>query len=137
MSMQDTIADMFTRIRNGQARAKPFVHCPKTKYKMAILDVLQREGYIEGYEDDARQGLPEIKIQLKYHQGEPVIHKISRVSKPSLPIYSGYDDMLPVCNGLGIRIVSTSSGLHSDRELRKRSKKERQKLGGVVVGEVI
>ena len=137
MSMQDPIADMFTRVRNAQQRLKPFVMCPKTNYKATILEVLVREGFISGYETVEVDGKPQLKIQLKYQDGRSVIHKISRVSKPSLPVYAAYDDMEPVCNGLGIRIISTSNGLMSDRELRALHADKKTKLGGEVVGEVL
>tara|TARA_B100001989_G_scaffold251557_1_gene231019 strand:+ start:124 stop:531 length:408 start_codon:yes stop_codon:yes gene_type:complete len=135
--MQDPIADMFTRIRNAQFRTKPSTNCPATKYKVAILDVLKREGYISGYDKIDVDGKPEIKIYLKYHMGKPVIEEIRRIAKPSLPIYHGFDDMSPVCNGLGIRVVSTSKGVFSDKELRDKFAASKQKLGGVIIGEVI
>jgi small subunit ribosomal protein S8 len=137
MSMQDPIADMFTRIRNAQSRIKPSTNCPATKYKIAILDVLKREGYIRGYDKLEVNGKPEIKIHLKYHQGKPVIEEIRRIAKPSLPIYRAFDDMAPVCNGLGIRMISTSQGVFSDKELRSKFATTKKKLGGVVIGEVI
>lgn len=137
MSMQDAIADMFTRIRNAQARTKMFVSCYKTKYKVAILEVLKREGYIEGFEQEEVEGIGHLKIKLKYHMGKPVICKIAKISKSSLPVYQNFDDMDPVCNGMGIRIVSTSKGLYSDRELRDLFSKEHVKLGGEVIGEVL
>ncbi len=137
MSMQDPIADMFTRVRNAQKRFKPVVYCPHTKYKLLILDVLKREGYIDGYQSDELDGKPSIKIHLKYHADQPVINKISRISRSSLRVYNAFDDMSPVCNGLGVRIVSTSKGVFSDRELRKMYKKDQQKVGGEIVGEVI
>lgn len=137
MSMQDPIADMFTRVRNAQHRFKPVVYCPHTKYKMLVLDVLKREGYIDGYQAEDLDGKPSIKIHLKYHADKPVINKISRISRSSLRVYNAFDDMMPVCNGLGVRIVSTSKGVFSDRELRKMFKKDQQKVGGEIIGEVI
>ena len=137
MSMQDAIADMFTRIRNAQSRLKPSVMCPKTNYKASILSVLEREGYISDHETVDVNGKPQLKITLRYHDGKPVIHQISRVSKPSLPVYMAYDEMVPVCNGLGIRIISTSNGMFSDRELRSLVSQGKQKLGGAVIGEVV
>lgn len=137
MSMQDSIADMFTRIRNAQHRHKAFVTCPQTKFKLSILDVLQREGFIEGFETVSDSAFPEIKIKLKYYMGRPVISKIRKISKPSLPKYANYTEMTPVCNGMGIRLVSTSKGVFSDRELRKTFKAKQEKLGGEVIGEVL
>ena len=137
MSMQDSVADMFTRIRNAQQRMKAVVSCYKTKHKVSILDVLKREGFIQGYDFEDIEGIQNIKIFLKYHMGRPVINKIARISKSSLPVYVPFDAMEPVCNGLGIRIVSTSRGVFSDRELRDRYGKENEKLGGEVLGEVL
>lgn len=137
MSMQDSVADMFTRMRNAQQRLKPFTTCLSTKYKLSILDVLKREGYITGYEVEKDGVKSNVKIILKYHNGKPVIEKIDKITKSSLPVYHGYDQMQPVCNGLGIRIVSTSDGVYSDRELRLRFSKNNEKLGGTVIGEVI
>ena len=137
MSMQDSIADMFTRIRNAQARKKPIVCCYKTKFKVAILEVLKREGYIEGFDFEDVEGISHIRIFLKYYMGNAVISKIEKISKSSLPVYNSFDDMVPVCNGMGIRIVSTSSGLYSDRELREMFTNKKHKLGGEVIGEVL
>jgi small subunit ribosomal protein S8 len=137
MSMQDSIADMFTRIRNAQHRHKAFVSCPQTKFKLSILDVLKREGYIENFETVTEGGFPEVKIRLKYYMGKPVISKIKKISKCSLPQYSSFADLAPVCNGMGIRLVSTSKGVFSDRELRKAFKTKQEKLGGEVIGEVL
>ena len=137
MSMQDSIADMFTRIRNAQARKKPVVYCYKTNFKVAILEVLEREGYIEKFDFEDVDGISQLRIFLKYHLGQAVISKIAKISKPSLPVYNSYDDMIPVCNGMGIRIVSTSRGLFSDRELREMYAKKQHKLGGEVIGEVL
>lgn len=137
MSMQDSVADMFTRIRNAQARKKLSVSCYKTNFKVSILEVLRREGYIEGFEFEDVDGIPHILIFLKYHMGRAVISKIAKISKSSLPVYHSFDDMVPVCNGMGIRIVSTSEGLYSDRELRDMVAKKQQKLGGEVIGEVL
>lgn len=138
MSMQDSIADMFTRIRNAQHRHKAFVSCPQTKFKLSILEVLKREGYIENFETHSEGAFPEIKIRLKYYMGKPVISKIKKISKCSLPCYSAFADLIsPVCNGMGIRLVSTSKGVFSDRELRKAYKANQEKLGGEVIGEVL
>ena len=137
MSMHDSIADMFTRIRNAQSTLKPFTNCPSTKYKLSILDVLLREGFIKSYDVEKDGAKSTVKIFLKYHNNRPVIDKLSKVSKASPPCYQSYEDMVPVCNGLGIRIVSTSEGVFSDRELRGMFKRKKKRLGGCVIGEVV
>lgn len=117
MSMQDTLADMFTRIRNGHMAEKVAVAMPSSKQKVAIAAVLQEEGYINGYsvEGDVK---PVLSIELKYFEGKPVIEEIKRVSKPSLRIYKSSSDLPKVSDGLGCAIVSTSKGLMTDRAAR-------------------
>lgn len=119
MSMQDPIADMLTRIRNGQAAGKKFVSMPLSKVKASIASVLQSEGYIAGVNKADNEGKPELSIELKYHQGRPVIDMIKRVSKPSLRIYKKSNELPRVLDGLGIAIVSTSGGVMTDRAARK------------------
>ena len=117
MSMTDPIGDMLTRIRNGQRAHMPLVVSPASKLRARVLDVLQREGYIRGYsqfEKDA--GKPELQIELKYYDGEPVIREISRVSKPGRRVYSAIKDLPSIYNGLGISILSTPRGVMSDGE---------------------
>ncbi len=118
MSMSDPIADMLTRIRNGQMSEKISVRMPASKLKKAIAQVLQDEGYIEGFAEHTAEGLPEIEIALKYYAGRPVIEKIERISRPGLRIYKGRDDLPRVMNGLGVAIVSTSKGVMTDRKAR-------------------
>ncbi|MGB0223345.1 MULTISPECIES: 30S ribosomal protein S8 [unclassified Marinobacterium] len=117
MSMQDTLADMFTRIRNGHMAEKVAVAMPSSKQKVAIAAVLQEEGYINGYsvEGDVK---PVLSIELKYFEGKPVIEEIKRVSKPSLRIYKSASDLPKVSDGLGCAIVSTSKGVMTDRAAR-------------------
>ena len=118
--MTDPIGDMLTRIRNGQRARKAQVNSPASKLRARLLDVLQREGYIRGYsrfEEDA--GKPELSIELKYHDGEPVIREISRVSKPGRRVYSSIKDLPTIYNGLGISILSTPQGVMSDSEARR------------------
>ena len=117
MSMQDTLADMFTRIRNGHMAEKVAVAMPSSKQKVAIAAVLQEEGYINGYsvEGDVK---PVLSIELKYFEGKPVIEEIKRVSKPSLRIYKSSSDLPKVSDGLGCAIVSTSKGVMTDRAAR-------------------
>jgi small subunit ribosomal protein S8 len=110
---------MLTRIRNAQMRAKSTVRSPSSKLRQRVLDVLQDEGYIRGYEviDEGNQK-PEIEISLKYFDGEPVIRELKRVSKPGRRYYSGVTGMPQVRNGLGVSIVSTSKGVMSDARAR-------------------
>ncbi|WP_394132514.1 30S ribosomal protein S8 [Shewanella maritima] len=118
MSMQDPIADMLTRIRNGQAANHVSVKMPSAKLKVAIAKLLKDEGFITDYAvaDEAK---PELEITLKYFQGKPVVETIQRVSRPGLRIYKGKDELPKVMGGLGIAIVSTSQGLMTDRAARQ------------------
>ncbi|QDF65548.1 30S ribosomal protein S8 [Shewanella sp. SNU WT4] len=117
MSMQDPIADMLTRIRNGQAANKVSVKMPSAKLKVAIAKLLKEEGYITDYAV-AGEAKPELEITLKYFQGQPVVETIQRVSRPGLRIYKGKDELPKVMGGLGVAIVSTSQGLMTDRAAR-------------------
>jgi small subunit ribosomal protein S8 len=118
MSMSDPIADMLTRIRNGQMVDKSTVKMPSSKLKKAIAQVLKDEGYIDDFQVRDNGGLPEIEVALRYYAGRPVIEKIERVSRPGLRIYKGRDDLPRVMNGLGVAIVSTSQGVMTDRKAR-------------------
>lgn len=119
MTMSDPIGDMLTRIRNGQRAHKNAVDAPASRLRTNVLDVLQREGYIRGYsESELRKGIAELRIELKYHDGEPVIREIQRISKPGRRVYSKIRDLAPVYNGLGISILSTPQGVLSDNEAR-------------------
>ena len=119
MSMSDPLGDMLTRIRNGQAAHKPVVDSPASKIRANVLEVLQREGYIRGYtRANNGSGMPELKIELKYVDGEPVIREITRISKPGRRVYSRIADLPRVYNGLGISILSTPRGVMSDGEAR-------------------
>ncbi|RUO30097.1 30S ribosomal protein S8 [Aliidiomarina sedimenti] len=129
MSMQDPIADMFTRIRNAQGANKVAVTMPASKQKQAIAKVLQEEGYITGF-DVAEGAKPELTIELKYFEGKPVIESIQRVSRPGLRIYKKRNDLPSVMGGLGVAVVSTSKGLMTDRAARKSG------LGGEIIGYV-
>lgn len=117
MSMQDPIADMLTRIRNGQAANHVSVKMPSAKLKVAIAKLLKEEGYIADYAvaDEAK---PELEVTLKYFQGKPVVETIQRVSRPGLRIYKGKNELPKVMGGLGVAIVSTSKGLMTDRAAR-------------------
>ncbi len=118
MSMTDPIADMLTRIRNAQAATKAQATMPASKVKAAIAQVLVDEGYIRDFTVVDNEGKPELTIGLKYFQGRPVIEKIQRVSRPGLRVFKGKDDLPKVIGGLGVAIVSTSSGVMSDRAAR-------------------
>jgi small subunit ribosomal protein S8 len=128
MSMNDPIADMFTRIRNAQKVEKRSVHMPSSKLKVAIAHLLKEEGYIDSFE--IRQEGPKIDLEigLKYHSGRPVIERIERVSRPGLRIYRSRDSLPTVMNGLGVAIVSTPRGLMTDRKARAVG------MGGEVIG---
>ena len=118
MSMQDPIADMLTRIRNGQAAAKVSVAMPSSKQKVAIAQLLKEEGYIADYKvsGDVKA---ELEVELKYFQGKPVVELIQRVSRPGLRIYKKRGELPKIMNGLGIAVVSTSKGVMTDRAARK------------------
>ena len=115
MSMSDPIADMLTRIRNGQRANKAIVNFSASNKKSAILDVLSSEGYISGYDTVDVEGKPVTSVTLKYYQGQPVISTLKRISRPGLRIFRGKDDLPDVMSGLGVAIVSTSKGVMSGR----------------------
>ena len=129
MSMQDPGADMFTRIRNGQAANKVAVKMPASKLKLSIAKVLKDEGYIGDFavSGDVK---PELEVTLKYFQGKSVIETIDRVSRPGLRIYKKSGELPKVMGGLGVAIVSTSKGLMTDRAARKVG------IGGEIIGYV-
>lgn len=118
MSMTDPVADMLTRIRNGQMADKVEVSMPASKLKEAIAKVLKDEGYIENYVVRKEGAKAELGIELKYYAGRPVIERIERVSRPGLRVYRGKQDLPKVMNGLGIAIVSTPKGVMTDRKAR-------------------
>ena len=126
MSMQDPIADLLTRIRNGQASGKVKVSMPSSKQKLAIANLLLKEGYIASVNvtGDTKKVL---EIGLKYYEGKPVVEMIQRVSRPGLRIYKKCRDLPRIMNGLGIAVISTSKGLMTDRAARKDG------LGGEVI----
>ncbi len=131
MALSDPLGDMLTRIRNGQRAGKTVVVSPASKLRARVLDVLQREGYIRGYtQKEIKAGISELTIELKYHEGDPVISRIQRVSKPGRRVYSGVKDLPKVHNGLGISILSTPRGVLSDAEARS------ENVGGEVLCQV-
>ena len=133
MALTDPLGDLLTRIRNGQRAKKDSVVSPASNLRTRVLDVLQREGYIRGYSEEAmgsdgqHKGL---RIELKYFEGEPAIQHVARVSKPGRRVYSGSKDLPRVRNGLGITIVSTPAGVLSDAEARDKN------VGGEILAEV-
>jgi small subunit ribosomal protein S8 len=114
MSMSDPIADMLTRIRNGQMRNKVSVSMPSSKIKQAIASVLKDEGYIDSFNVAVALGKPTLNVDLKYYAGQPVIEKIQRISKPGLRIYKDSENLPKVMNGLGVAILTTSKGVMTD-----------------------
>jgi small subunit ribosomal protein S8 len=129
MALSDPLGDMLTRIRNGQKARLDSVQSPASKLRANVLDVLKREGYIRGFSEQPSHVGPfaEFRIELKYHEGEPVIREIARVSKPGRRVYSKVADLPRVYNGLGISILSTPRGVMSDGEARA------AKVGGEVL----
>jgi small subunit ribosomal protein S8 len=129
--MTDPIADMLTRIRNGVRVEQPHVQMPASKVKRGLAEVLKREGYIWDFEIVETAPSNQLRLHLKYGpNGEKVIRHIRRISTPGRRVYSGADALRPVLNGLGISIISTSSGVISDREARQKN------VGGEVLCEV-
>ncbi|MCB1440877.1 MAG: 30S ribosomal protein S8 [Nitratireductor sp.] len=131
MSMSDPIGDLLTRIRNGLMRGKSKISAPNSKLRQRVLDVLQAEGYIRGYSQvDFGDGKSDLEIELKYHEGTPVIREITRISKPGRRVYSSVRNIPFVANGLGIAILSTPKGVMADHEARE------QNVGGEVLCQV-
>lgn len=117
MSMQDPLADMLARIRNGQMAKHQSVTMPSSKMKVAIASVLQGEGYVRSFV--VNEGVkPTLTIELKYFEGKPVIDHLKRVSRPGLRIYKNSPDLPKVMGGLGVAIVSTDQGVMTDRAAR-------------------
>ena len=130
MALTDPLGDMLTRIRNGQRAKKDSVLSPASNLRARVLEVLQREGYIRGYSEDETGKHKQLRIELKYFEGEPAIKHLARISKPGRRIYSGSKELPTIRNGLGITIVSTPRGVLSDAEARA------QNVGGEVLAEV-
>ena len=127
MTMTDPIADMLTRIRNGQKARKVSVSMPASTAKEAVAKVLKNEGYITGFSTDGEGVKKQLSVELKYFEGLPVIETIQRTSKPGLRIYRGKEELPKVLGGLGVAIVSTSAGVMSDRQAREKG------IGGEVL----
>jgi len=130
MALTDPLGDMLTRIRNGQQARMDSVVSPASKLRARVLDVLQREGYIRGYKEEALGAAKGLRIELKYFEGQPAIKHVARVSKPGRRVYSGAKELPRIRNGLGITIVSTPRGVLSDVEALD------QNVGGEILAEV-
>ena len=127
MSMTDPIADMLTRIRNGQKACKVSVTMPASQAKVAVARVLKDEGYVTDFSTESEGSKETLTIELKYFEGKPVIERIERVSKPGLRIFRRKEELPKVLGGLGVAIVSTSAGVMSDRQAREKG------IGGEVM----
>jgi len=128
MSMNDPVADMFTRIRNGQSAKKVEVNMPSSKLKVEIARLMKEEGYVSDYSVADQDGKAVLTVALKYYEGKPVIEMIKRASRPGLRVYMAKDEVPKVKGGLGVAIVSTSKGLMTDRAARKAG------TGGEIIG---
>ena len=131
MSFNDSLSDMLARIKNAHKANKTSTSCFKSKLNINVLSVLKDEGYIRDFNDiEIREGINNIKIELKYHNGNPVIKRIKRISKPGIRVYSKIDDLQKAYGGLGISILSTSKGVMSDQKARDNN------VGGEILCEV-
>ena len=128
MTMSDPLADMIARIRNGQKAKKPQVSVPAAKLHTAVLGVLKEEGYIRGFADkEIRKGVRETVVDLRYHEGQPAIREIKRVSSPGRRVYSGIKPLARPYGGLGVAVISTPQGVMSDATARAKN------VGGEVI----
>ncbi len=131
MAISDPIGDLLSRIRNGQLRGKSKVTSPNSRLRTSLLDVLQTEGFIRGYaEVEFKDGLKELEIELKYHEGRPVIRELKRVSTPGRRVYASVKELKPHRQGLGVSIVSTPQGVMTDSAAREKN------VGGEVLCQV-
>ncbi len=127
MSMSDPVADMLTRIRNGQMAGHSKVLMPSSKLKLSLAKVLSDEGFISAFSINESSGKTELSVDLKYYDGKPVIDMIKRVSRPGLRVYKNKDELPKVIGGLGIAVISTSKGIMTDHDARKAG------IGGEVI----
>ena len=128
MSFNDSLSDMWARIKNAHSARKSFTSCLNSKLNKNVLSVLKEEGYIRDYQDvEIRKGISSIKIDLKYYNGTPVIKKIKRISKPGIRVYSRISDLKKPYGGLGISILSTSKGVMTGKQATK------ENLGGELI----
>jgi len=122
MAMSDPLGDMLTRIRNGQRARLSSVKSPASKMRESVLKVLESQGFIRGYKvEEVRKGISELTIELKYYDGDPVIRELDRVSTPGRRVFTKINDLRPFRNGLGVQIISASSGVMADGEARARN----------------
>jgi small subunit ribosomal protein S8 len=126
----DPIGDLLSRIRNGQMRRKNKISSPNSQLRIRLLNVLQEEGYIRGYAEVEVKGHKELEIELKYHEGQPVIRELKRISTPGRRVYSSVADLKPHRQGLGVSILSTPQGLMTDTSAREKN------VGGEVLCQV-
>ncbi|HWY13953.1 MAG TPA: 30S ribosomal protein S8 [Rhizomicrobium sp.] len=128
MAITDPIGDLLTRIRNGQLRGKAKVQSPNSRQRVRVLEVLQAEGFIRGYaEVEFKGGRRELEIELKYHEGRPVIRELTRISTPGRRVYASVRELRPHRSGLGLSIVSTPQGVMTDTNAREKN------VGGEVI----
>jgi small subunit ribosomal protein S8 len=131
MAITDPIGDLLARIRNGQLRGLAKIKSPNSRLRTRVLDVLQSEGFIRGYaEVEFKDGRKELEIELKYHEGRPVIRELKRVSTPGRRVYAGVKDLKPHRQGLGLSIVSTPQGVMTDISAREKN------VGGEVLCQI-
>lgn len=120
MAVNDSIADMLASIRNGQGARLAYIQIPASRLRASVLDVLVEEGYLRGYTaEKSERGLPQFKVELKYHEGLPVIQKMEKVSTPGRRVYTSIRELKQFFNGLGITILSTSKGVMADYKARQ------------------
>ena len=117
----DPIGDLLSRIRNGQLRRKAKISSPNSRLRTRLLDVLQAEGFIRGYAEVETKGQRELEIELKYHEGQPVIRELKRVSTPGRRVYSSVSELKPHRQGLGVSILSTPQGVMADHDARDKN----------------
>ncbi|HEY8949027.1 MAG TPA: 30S ribosomal protein S8 [Rhizomicrobium sp.] len=130
MAITDPVGDLLTRIRNGQLRGTATIKSPNSKLRIRVLDVLQAEGFIRGYAEVEAKGRKELEIELKYHEGKPVIRELKRVSTPGRRVYAGVSELKPHRQGLGVSIISTPQGVMTDSTAREKN------VGGEVLCQV-
>lgn len=130
MAITDPVGDLLARIRNGQLRGMATIKSPNSKLRARVLDVLQAEGFIRGYAEVETKGRNELEIELKYHEGRPVIRELKRVSTPGRRVYAGVQDLKPHRQGLGLSIISTPQGVMTDSTAREKN------VGGEVLCQV-
>ncbi|MGN6149267.1 MAG: 30S ribosomal protein S8 [Rhizomicrobium sp.] len=130
MAITDPVGDLLTRIRNGQLRGTATIKSPNSKLRVRVLDVLQAEGFIRGYAEVEAKGRKELEIELKYHEGKPVIRELKRVSTPGRRVYAGVSELKPHRQGLGVSIISTPQGVMTDSTAREKN------VGGEVLCQV-